>query len=388
MSILQSQFAATHSSPAEVIRMAAQRIVAIQDRQSEMDRDDFYPHSHGIEIAGLLSAAMTVPESEVPIDARAVRNSLAALVPKHVDLVLGESNAATPKGWPKMSYAVAIDSIRHCLSIKPKVRVPLKPVSSLLAEYGDDSRGHRFVANDYARTNRDTGQLEGPFFKDGSVQAHLIKREAAEPGSVVPEGWHPDDGRIEDMLPLIPVCQNAVATLRRYSDEVKSTPAEEYRDPASIEDLLRQMQFPATIARVKGVSEDEVRSVAAKLGIRPTESSDPYAMADIHSPSDAVYRANMLAPSTDSPVDSPSLRPVPSDADSAAEDSSSSTAPVSSEDRDTRLTEFLRSMLEKDPDCTTPHAMTALKTSGLSATGSEIGRRLAAMRREMTSTAK
>lgn len=362
------------SSPAEVIRAAAQRIVAIQDRQSEMDRDDYYPYADGVEIAGLLSAAMAFNEPDLPIELRALWNALAALVPKHRDLVLGESNAATPKGWPKMSYAVLVDSIRHCLTIKRKVRVPLKPVASLLADYGDDSRKYNYIAKEYARTNRETGQLEGPFLKDGSVQAQLIEQEAAKPGSVVPGGWHPDDGRVEDVLPLIQVCQNAVAALRRYGDSMRTEQVAEYRDPESIEGLLRQMQFPATIARVKGVSEEEVRAVASRLGIRPTESSDPFRPADIHSASDACYRDNMLNP-VESP--SPSLSPIP-------ETPAADALPVDA--GETKLDDLLRRLYESDPDIDTPRAMQTVKNSGLSASAVLVGRTLAEFRRSMTST--
>ena len=390
MSISESQFAAGSSSPADLIRAAAQRICAIQDRQSEMDQDASYPHGDGVAIAGLLSEAMTVPESEVPIESRALRNAMAALVPMHVDVILGENNSVTAKGWPKLRYAVCIDSIRHCLTIKSKVRVPLKPVSYLLAEYGNDSRKYTYIAKEYAFTNRETGKPEGPFYKDGSVQAQLIEKEAAQPGSVVPAGWHPDDGRTEDVLSLVAVCRNAVATLRRHSESMNSKPVEEYRDPLSIEDLLRQMQFPATIARIKGVSEEEVRAEAARLGIRPTESSDPYQPADIHSPEDAAYRENMLAP-TELPAPAPSLRPVP-EADATSESSSSapefSPVPSAEVDRETQLNGLLRGLLEQNPDVGTPQAMSVLKNSGLSATGSEVGRRLAAMRREVISAAK
>lgn len=89
---------------------------------------------------------------------------------------------------------------------------------------------------------------------------------------------------------------------------------------------------------------------------------------------------------------SPAFRPVPADADEPSPVSSSApefpSAPESSEDRETKLTGFLRALLEQDPDTGTPQAMAALKASGLAITGSDCGRRLAAMRREMTSAAK
>lgn len=138
MSVSGSQFSAGFSSPADIIRAAAERICEIQNRQADLDQDASYPHGDGVEIAGLLSEAMTVPESEVPMESRALRNAMAALVPMHVDVILGENNSVTSKGWPKLRYAVLVDSIRHCLTVKPKVRVPLKPVSYLLAEYGND----------------------------------------------------------------------------------------------------------------------------------------------------------------------------------------------------------------------------------------------------------
>ncbi len=373
----QSAAVSSPSSPADIIRVAAQRICEIQNRQADLDQDASYPFSDGVEIAGLLSEAMTVPESEVPIESRALRNAIAALVPMHVDVILGENNSVTAKGWPKLRYAVCIDSIRHCLTVKPKVRIPLKPVAHLLAEYGNDSRRHSYVAAEYSFTNRDTGKREGPFYKDGSVQAQLIEKEAAQPGSVVPAGWHPDDGRTEDVLPLVDVCRNAVATLRRHSESMNSKPVGEYRDPLSIEDLLRTMQFPATIARIKGVSEEEVRAEAARLGIRPTESSDPYQPADIHSPEDAAYRENMLAP-TELPSTPPSLRPVPPAADSTVEDSSSSKGSESDQ-----LNELLRSLIESNPDIDTPKAMQGVKAAGLSASGAVVGRKLSEIRRGM-----
>lgn len=179
------------------------------------------------------------------------------------------------------------------------------------------------------------------------------------------------------MLPLVAVCRNAVAILRRHSESMNSKPVEAYRDPLSIEDLLRQMQFPATIARIKGVSEEEVRAEAARLGIRPTEHSDPYQPADIHSPEDAAYRENMLAP-TELPSTPPSLRPVPS-ADESTDESSSSSKGSESD----QLNELLRSLIESNPDIDTPKAMQGVKAAGLSASGAVVGRKLSEIRRGM-----
>jgi len=306
------------------------------------------------------------------------------LANKTVPVAMNDLEAVDSSGKPKRPWLRAFEEFSE--SLKPKV-VPNRVCPSFLAvmaEFEGDLRRDLYVARSFGISLKDevTGEFRwrGPFFNaSGDPDAALIFREMKNPGSVVPPGFHPEDLRNPPpAVELEPVPNGLLNSLARCLELNDVRNVEAVEDPATIEDLLCQGQYVPVIARIKNVSEEHVRAIAARLGIAAKTQSDDYKPANILSAEDEVYQRNMLAPSVDSPA--ASLRPVPDESEPVA-------TVATTDDRDTKLSEFLRSMLEQDPDCGTPKAMAALKSSGLSATGSEVGRKLAAMRRTMEAAA-
>lgn len=112
----------------------------------------------------------------------------------------------------------------------------------------------------------DRGQ--GPFVDAaGQPDIVLIHKEAKEPGSVIKPDWvHPAEQR-----------RNASSgeALTRNVERLRTIDSEGSRfvpDPASIEQLLREGQYAPVIARVKGVTVEEVYAVAERMGIAAAEA--------------------------------------------------------------------------------------------------------------------
>lgn len=119
---------------------------------------------------------------------------------------------------------------------------------------------------------------EGPFFgADGDVLHNEILKQAKAEASgsdkdrVIPKDWiHPDEiERVDgERLEL----ERCLSRLEQAEEDAESVP---YVDPARVEDLLRQGQVFATIAKVKRVSLEDVRKIANDLGIEPYDSDSP-----------------------------------------------------------------------------------------------------------------
>ena len=288
-----------------------------------------------------------------------------------------DSELSDSRGNPKPSFWMAFQNVVDSLNVKTPARRVLPKLQKVMDEFNGDNRQFLWVAREFGRYDSNSGAWVGPFFQNGNENRAAILRELREPGSVLPAEFDPEAGRQVEVIELAAVPFGLLNSLQKHIAAAEPRLQEVHIDPATVEELLLQGQFPGTIARVKGLSEDEVRTEAARLGIRVTEMSDPYKPADIHSPDNAVYRANMLAPSTDAPASSPALRPVP-DADSTVEDSSSSKGSESDQ-----LNELLRSLIESNPEVDTPKAMQGVKAAGLTASGAVVGRKLSEIRRGM-----
>lgn len=103
---------------------------------------------------------------------------------------------------------------------------------------------------------------KGPFVREnGSVDYLLLRKEADQPGSVIPDGWIPpwEQERYEEWM-------KCTTRLIASSDSLKEDQPD-YVDPTPIEDMLRQGQMPAAIARVKRIAVDDVIRAANELGI-------------------------------------------------------------------------------------------------------------------------
>lgn len=307
------------------------------------------------------------------------------LAKRTVPVALNDLEAVDSSGKPKRAWMRAFEEFGE--SLKPKV-VPNRVCPSfpaVMAEFEGDLRRDIYVARAFGVSLKDeaTGEFrwKGPFFNaSGDPDAALIFREMKHPGSVVPPGFHPEDLRNPPpAVELEPVPNGLLASLRRCLETNQVRQVEAVEDPATIEDLLCQGQYVPVIARIKNVSEEHVREVAARLGIAAKTQSDDYKPANILSAEDEVYQRNMQSPSVDSPASS--LRPIRVEPESAAENSS--VRAVSSQSDAERLNDVLRGLIESNPDVDTPRAMQALKAAGITASGAVVGRKLSEIRRGM-----
>jgi hypothetical protein len=272
----------------------------------------------------------------------------------------------------------------------------LRPVKELLEEYKNDGgRKWQYIARDYGYLDK-TGEdhvWKGPFFHNGNVMQLLIEKEAREPGSVVPAGWHPEDEN--EKTQKNKVIADSGSALSRIRQHLKSQGKiqESPEDPATIEELLRQGQFVSVIARVKKVSEDEVRAVADRLKITALSKEDLYQKAKVEGAADDhVYRESMLGADDTSGGSGELMKAevqTPEPASSPAEISVTADTPEISDDEpgsEDSPDDLLARLYEANPDIDTPRAMQALKTAGITITGQAVGRKLAAMRARPSAT--
>lgn len=101
----------------------------------------------------------------------------------------------------------------------------------------------------------------GPFVREnGLVDIQSIKKEAATPGSVIPADWlHPLEAqRMRDW-------ESSVEHRLSVAKAREESQAETAVDARSIEDFLLQGAAPDIIAKVKGVTIDEVQAVVRRL---------------------------------------------------------------------------------------------------------------------------
>ena len=101
---------------------------------------------------------------------------------------------------------------------------------------------------------------KGPFLDtNGSILSDKLDQEEKEPGSVVPADWIPEQEKIRLEMHNVDV-QKRIQALEGKA-EAAAKPQE------SVEGLLREKQFPDVIAKVCGVTEEQVRKVAEALDI-------------------------------------------------------------------------------------------------------------------------
>jgi hypothetical protein len=211
-----------------------------------------------------------------------------------------EGRGAGDDGIPVKAFWSTFESVAKAhatvkaAQLRPK---QLEAVADLLDQFGDDGRRWEWVATVYAIQQAD-GSYEGPFFDaSGEVQISLIKQEAAEPGSVVPDS---------SVLTAAAQRQQSAAASQLRLNQLRNKYAamsdEEPEDPATIEQLLRMEQYPDVIARSKNVSLDEVFTEAARLGIIP-RNREADLLADTTTATDKAYEAASEGISGDVPGD-------------------------------------------------------------------------------------
>ncbi len=312
-------------------------------------------------------------------------------------LIVTEGEGLDPKtGIPGRQFWVLFDSVETLSkSMEVAKHRYLRPVKELLEEYKNDGgRKWLYIARDYGWLDK-TGEehiWRGPFFKNGNVDQYAIEKEARETGSVVPAGWHPEDENEKNRKNIIADSGSALARIRQHlksQGKVKDTP----EDPASIEELLRQGQFVSVIARVKKVSEEEVRAVADRMKIATLNKEDFFQKAQVEGAADdQIYRESILGADDTSGGSGELMIDDPSPVDSSAETTSSPAEPDSEtqdDDNDGNSEtpdELLARLYQANPEIDTPRAMQALKSAGVTMTGQAVGRKLAAMKAKQPAT--
>ncbi|MCH9838237.1 hypothetical protein K0U83_21420 [bacterium] len=162
--------------------------------------------------------------------------------------------------------------------VKTPVTRTIEPVHILLEQMKDYAARYKQIAKMYGwRVETRPGQYKwaGPFFDGNGVEVTgLIEQEGKTPGSVIPEGWRPDD-EVERETRRSKEVRNRLSNARKRLDSAAK--AHEV-DPASIEDLLFEGQFPDVIAKVKKVPLADVHATAGNLGIEPNsrDNAEPW----------------------------------------------------------------------------------------------------------------
>lgn len=103
---------------------------------------------------------------------------------------------------------------------------------------------------------------KGPFVQDNGTPDHVkLRKEADNPGSVIPDGWIPpwEEARRD--------AWNSITSRRIVAIGVANQDEIDHVDPTPVEDHLRNGQSPSVIAKIKKISVDEVLKVAKEKGI-------------------------------------------------------------------------------------------------------------------------
>jgi hypothetical protein len=389
------------------IKEAIRTMISARNRWSK-GNDNFFPDWLEDAISASLNVALN---GDVPAACINLHTACVRLADAWGAIVM-EGEGIDSSGIPGKPFWALMEAVEAQLKKSESVTVRrLRPVAELLEEYKGDNRRHLYIARDYGWFDRsgDEPIWRGPFFKDGAVDTFAIEQEARNPGSVVPVGWHPEDEHDKQKKQIVAESGSALTRIRNHLKSQGKLIGEstQTQDPASVEELLKQGQFVAVIARVKGITEDEVRKIAKQIGVRAMSKEEYFDMAQMENenPEDKIYRESMIGPDSkraqaydDSMNDSESGMVNDSPEVSSIQESapgSSSSAEVKEEvseisdseandDTVENLDSLLSKLFQSSPDIDTPKAMQALKTAGIVATGQAVGRKLSALRSRMT----
>jgi len=339
----------------------------------------------------------------------------AAFPPESFDVAVTAADIAIHSGdWPKQSIKICVkfgaflehwnryrggewtrdysprpqvwsalrDLIEEFELVRNPIQRTIEPVHVLLEQMKDFPGRYRQVAKAYGwRKEVRPGQFRwtGPFFDGNEVEVtSLIEKEAKDPGSVVPVGWRPDD-EIEREKRSQVENQNRLANARRRLNNAK-----EDVDPASIDDLLFEGQFPDVIAKVKKVEIGEVLARAEALAMKPNDRENPDPWVDPRKQSqdasnfgstDARQKPELHATEESLPSDVVTTEVEPEDATDASATGSAGTThpdPVAfSPDAEEKLTRrqrqkrdrgYIQQAIELNPDASAGEVSEIIKT--------------------------
>jgi hypothetical protein len=247
-----------------------------------------------------------------------------------------QNNAVDDAGKALDAFKESLARLRSSVRSARITEIPrIEPVSELMEQMKDDPGKYRQIARMYGDRDRDTGRYSGIFFdRYGNPDHDLIRKESENPGSVVPDDFIPP-GRKRRQEMDRERSQDRLSELRRELEQRKTRSKP---DPASVESLLREGQFPDVIARIKGIPEDHVREVAESFGITIQERED------------------ILEHSAENPVHEARL------------ESEKSTQRLTGE----KLRDFMLDLYGEDSDVTEHDALIKIGEQGLSASASAV----------------
>jgi len=388
------------------IKEAIRTMIAARNRWSK-GNDNFFPDWLEDAISASLNVALN---GDVPANCIQLHTACVRLADAWGAIVM-EGEGIDASGIPGKPFWGLMEAVESQLKKSESVSVRrLRPVAELLEEYKGDNRRHSYIARDYGWLDRsgDDPVWRGPFFKDGAVDTFAIEQEAKKPGSVVPPNWHPEDEHDKQKKQIVADSGSALARIRNHLKSQGKLVGESTQDPASVEELLKQGQFVAVIARTKGITEDEVRKIAKQIGVRAMTKEEYFQLAQLENESqdDKIYRESMIGPdskrvqayddslndfdsdsgtSRNSPEVSAIQESAPGSPSSAEKEGVSEISDSEANDDTVEdLDSLLAKLFQSSPDIDTPKAMQALKTAGIVATGQAVGRKLSALRSRMT----
>jgi len=345
---------------------------------------DYFPQSFETAISAGLNVILN---NDIPASMIAVFSKCVHFGEIWAGVLAGEQGLADEQGMPARPFWDALHALREVFEKREVVeRKGIEPVSDLLKQLKDHPHKHEQIARMYGKYNAEKDRYEGPFFySSGTPNISLIEQEGKFPGSVIPKGYNPlAEKQKEARLAGI----SALAQVRKKLAEASGAPID--KDPASIEELLREGAFPDQIAMVKGCTEAHVREVAAKMGFTIQEREDILnaayeAQIKDSRISDQPYLNSMNSLNSDELQELDADEPVlseniniedDSNSDSDSAPDSSSGINLTGED----LAAFVEIAFSENPDVTTAQVRAMIEADGQTASPIAIGRAISKAR--------
>ena len=334
-----------------------------------------------------VSASLNVIlNGDVPAESLAVFAKVVTLGEIWARVLDGEDGMVGRDGTPARPFWDSLNELREAFErVEVQAIGGIEPVADLLAQMKDYPHKYDQIARMYGRYDAERDRWTGPFWAaNGTPAIQLIEQEGKNPGSVVPPGYNPLS---EQQKETRAVGLTALAKVRQQLAEAgRGKPVD--KDRATVEQLLREGQFPDVIASVKGVSEKAVRATAAQLGIvikeREEILNEAYAKmiaGDRERSGDQAYLDGMTA------MPQLTAEPhLPAELPTAANDNEAGDGGDDGGDEPTALTgEDLRAFVESaasdNPDITASAVVAMIRDDGMTASAINVGRILSAAKK-------
>jgi hypothetical protein len=344
---------------------------------------EYFPESLETAISAALNVVLN---GDIPSELMSIFSKCVLLGELWAKVLSSEDGLVGADGMPSREFWVAFQAVQELMETSEAVqRSGLEPVAELLAQMRDNPHRHEQIARMYGVYDSERDRWQGPFFyAGGNVNVGLIEQEAANPGSVVPPGFNPLSKRQQEKKSE---GISALEKVRRKLAEASGKPVD--KDPATIEQLLREGQFPDVIAAVKGVSEKSVRAMADRLGIKIRERDEILTEAYQQSIADDAERKSPTIRDFQEPLSQsvsldsdPEVDFEPENSESAdVREEEAGAEPDDSDDLSTKITgEDLRAFVElsyaENPEVTVAQIKAQIEADGMTVSPISIGRAL------------